>query len=117
MENNTGFNQSQNQNDGQNNEQSHFQNKHEQPNTPYFKMPWQFSTAGIILGFFFGFHLTLIALVGNHQYKQNKNTNELKSAYNIIFILSIVLIAIITLFVIIAIAAGIINESSYYSYY
>lgn len=76
-------------------------------------LPWQFSTAGIVLGFFVGMIPALIALLGNHQIKQGKDVGELELAYNIIFIVSIVSIVFLFMFFLIAILASIPAYSSY----
>ena len=81
-------------------------------------LPWQFSTAGMILGFFFGVAPLLIALMGNYQMKKGYKAEELKKAFNIIFILAIVLIALFIIFYIIIIIAAIgFGSHSYGSYY
>lgn len=66
-------------------------------NSPVRKLPWEFSTAGMVVGFFFGFAPLLIALMGNYQFKKGYEANELRKAYKIIFIICIVLIALVIL--------------------
>lgn len=61
------------------------------------KMPWEFSTAGMVVGFFFGFAPLLIALMGNYQFKKGYDAEELRKAYKIVFIVCIILIGLIIL--------------------
>lgn len=65
------------------------------------QIPWQFRTSGLVVGFLCGFVTFGIALVGNLQYKQGKDIEDLKSAYNICFILSMVSYVIIIAYLII----------------
>ncbi|MEG0364844.1 MAG: hypothetical protein RR577_04375 [Erysipelotrichales bacterium] len=60
-------------------------------------MPWQFSSSGLIVGFLFGIIPFFVALLGNHQFKQGKEVDDLRVAYNVILILSIVLIGLLFL--------------------
>ncbi|MDR1781512.1 MAG: hypothetical protein LBR40_00710 [Bacilli bacterium] len=81
------------------------------------KMPWQVSTAGIVLGLFFGIVCCLIALLGNHQYKQGKDVSDLVKAYNIVFIITIIIVAITIILVIVVGIVAAVSSNSYYSYY
>lgn len=64
------------------------------------QLPWQFSTAGIILGFFLSGYLAIsISLIGNHLHKTGRETKELKLAYNIIIAIPVILLALYFLFI------------------
>lgn len=69
---------------------------------PVQKMPWQISTAGLIVGFFLGLIPLLISLLANHQYKQGKDISELIKAYNIIIIFTAIVVGIALLIMIFA---------------
>lgn len=60
-------------------------------------LPWQFSTLGMILGLILGVFPLALAIVGNFQFKQGYEVDELLKAYNIILILAAVLLIIVIL--------------------
>lgn len=70
-------------------------------------LPWQFSTLGMILGVILGVVPFVLSLVGNYQLKKGYNVDELKKAYNIILIISAVVIGLIIIFYIGLLAIGI----------
>lgn len=61
------------------------------------QLPWQFSTLGLVLGFFIGMIPFVIALVGNHQFKSGYDTSELKLVYNICLIIIAILLGFLLL--------------------
>lgn len=64
-------------------------------------LPWQFSTTGLIVGYFLGIIPFIIALIGNHQMKNGYDASELKTVYNICIIIMAVLLGIILFFILI----------------
>ena len=101
--------------EGNNNNNNNNYNNYANNNGMKRVIPWQASTAGMVLGFFFGFVCCLIALMGNYQYKQGKDISELIKAYNIILIIAIIIIALTIVFSIIF-AVAIAANGGYYGY-
>lgn len=86
----------------------------QQARNPEYFLPWQFSTAGIVIGFLFGGVNLILALYGNYLFKNNKTYNEIKTAYNIIFIISIIFLILIFFIFIIAILVRSFESPYYY---